>query len=113
MDLGNDILALSESEVEQEVERRVLETKKRASKSATRDSSRKKRPGRATSSNQAKRVRSHSNDVTSDEEAPLKVKDILAIVKAVLEAMPGSSTSESDSLHPEETRVICIVCCSF
>ena len=113
MDLGNDILALSESEVEQEVERRVLETKKHLSKSATRDSSRKKRPGRETSSNQAKRVRSHSNDVTSE---PLKVKDIMAIVKAVLEAMPGSSTLESYSLHPEETpgmRVICIVCCSF
>ena len=78
-------------------------------KSVTRKpTSGRKRKGGESLSNQDKRV---SNDeVPSTGDTPLTFKDIPTIVKAVLDSMPGSSTTNSDGIHPEESPGTLAIC---
>ena len=98
------MLALSDSEDEQSYSRRGDKCNKKRSttpKSVTRKpTAGRKRKGGESLSNQDKRVRNDEVPSTGDT---LTTKDIPTIVKAVLGAMPGSSTTNSDDVHPEES----------
>ena len=104
-DIPSDVLALSDSEDDQSLSSRGDKvSKKRCTtrKSVTRKpTSGRKRKGGESLSNQDKRVR--NDEVPSSEATPLMSKDIPTIVKAVLDAFSGSSTTNSDGIHPEES----------
>ena len=104
-DIPSDVLALSNSEDDQSLSSRGDKVSKKRSttrKSVTRKpTSGRKRKGGESLSNQDKRVR--NDEVPSSEDTPLMSKDIPTIVKAVLDALPGSSTTNSDGIHPEES----------
>ena len=103
-DIPSDVLAVSDSEDDQSHSSRGDKvTKKRSTtrKSVKRKptSGRKRKGGESLSNH--KRVR--NDEVPSSEDTPLMSKDIPTIVKAVLDALPGSSTTNSDGIHPEES----------
>ena len=104
-DIPSNVLALSDSEDEQSYSRRCDKCSKKHSttpKFVTRKpTSGRKRKGGESLSNQDKRVR--NAEVPSTGNTPLTSKDIPTIVKAVLDSMPGSSTTNSDGIHPEES----------
>ena len=111
-DIPSDVLALSDSEDDQSHSSRGDKvTKKRSTtrKSVTRKptSGRKRKSGESLS-NQDKRVR--NDEVPSTEDTPLMSKDIPTIVKAVLDSLPGSSTTNSDGIHPEESPGTLVIC---
>ena len=112
-DIPSDMLAVSDSEDDQSYSSRGDKccNKKRSTmrKSVTRKpTSGRKRKGGESLSNQDKRVR--NDEVPSTEDTPLMSKDIPTIVKAVLDAMPGSSTTNSDGIHPEESPGTLVIC---
>ena len=107
-DIPSYVLALSDSEDDQSYSRRDDKcNKKRATtpKSVTRKP-RKRKGGESLSKD--KRVR--SDEVPSTGDTPLTSKDIPTIVKAVLDAMPGRSTTDSDGIHPEESPGTLVIC---
>ena len=109
VDIPSDVLALYDSEDDQSYSRRGDKcNKKRATtpKSVTRNP--RKRKGGESLSNQDKRVR--SDEVPSTGDTPLTSKDIPTIVKAVLDAIPGRSTTDSDGIHPEESPGTLVIC---
>ena len=111
-DIPSDMLALSDSEDVQSYSRQGDKCNKKRSttpKSVTRKpTSGKKRKGGESLSNQDKRVR--NDEVPSTGDTPLTSKDIPTIVKAVLYSMPGSSTTNSDGIHPEESPGTLVIC---
>ena len=111
-DIPSDVLALSDSEYLQPCSRQGDKCNKKRStmpKSVTRKpTSGKKRKGGESLGNQDKRVR--NDEVPSTGDTPLTSKDIPTIVKAVLYSMPGSSTTNSDGIYPEESPGTLVIC---